>query len=166
MAQEPTRSKTDDGGRQVVDFPTCHAPVQRPLFVATTWESTCECNGTGSQWSHGSCACTHGPPKPASAYPYGKPAWQQTTNFTCECSKRSAWAVAVAAALTVDCQTKRCLLLRTGWHYPNIETLGHISSELYRGNCTGRSGACIGQSDPGDWHDAAYSLNFGTWANR
>ena len=57
-------------------------------------------------------------------------------------------------------------LLRTGWHYPNIETLGHISSELYRGNCTGRPGACIGQSDPGDWHDAEYSLNFGTWANR
>ena len=57
-------------------------------------------------------------------------------------------------------------LLRTGWHYPNIETLGHISSELYRGNCTGRSGPCIGQSDPGDWHDAEYSLNFGTWANR
>jgi len=57
-------------------------------------------------------------------------------------------------------------LLRTGWHYSNIETLGHISSELYRGNCTGRSGACIGQSDPGDWHDAQYSLNFGTWANR
>ena len=27
-------------------------------------------------------------------------------------------------------------------------------------------GPCIGQSDPGDWHDAEYSLNFGTWANR
>ena len=127
-------AKTDDNDT-TIRFPTCRAPVQRPVFVATTWESTCECVGGGSQWSHGSCGCNHSKPKPASAYRYGKPAWQQTANFTC-------------------------------WHYPNIEALGHISSRLYRGNCTGVKGPCQGQTDPADYHTPLYSLNFGTWANR
>ena len=118
--------------QQPVPFPTCAVPVQRPVFYATTWESTCECAGTGSRWSDGTCGCNHtkAVPKPV---PYGTPAWQQSTPFKC-------------------------------WDYPNIHTLPAISTELYRGNCTGQGGNCKGNTNPGDWHDAQYSLNFGTWA--
>lgn len=116
-----------------VPFPTCSVPVQRPVFFATTWESTCECVGVGSRWSDGKCGCNHTKPVPPSRNRYGAPAWQQNTYFEC-------------------------------WDYPNIKALASISTELYRGNCTGQGGTCIGKIDPGDWHDAAYWLNFGTWA--
>ena len=115
-----------------VPFPTCVAPVQRPVFYATTWESTCECAGAGSRWSDGACGCNHTKPVPKPV-PWDKPAWQQNTHFTC-------------------------------WDYPNINALPAVSTELYRGNCTGQGGDCKGKLNPGDWHDAQYSLNFGTWA--
>jgi hypothetical protein len=79
------------------------AAPQRPVFVATTWEETCECGGNLTNTvATGGCGCDLKPPAPPSANAYGETGWQRIENVTC-------------------------------WTYPNISPLGHISSELYRG---------------------------------